>query len=373
MAGYYLGLISGTSVDGVDAALCRFEDSEFDVLAARTFAYPPAIKARIEALITAGEARLAEIGSIDIAVGRFFADCALALIKENRLEPRDVTAIGHHGQTIWHEPRSLEPFSWQLGDPNSLAAITGIDTVADLRGLDMALGGEGAPIVPAFHRWLFGSETATRIVLNIGGIGNLTLLAPGIDILGFDTGPGNTLLDAWSARHLRQAFDEGGRWAASGRVHAALLEVLLDEPYFDRPAPKSTGREHFNETWLKQKLETIDEDIEPEDVAATLLELTARTIADAIETLNVGSYELFVCGGGAKNGTLMNRIATLTGAPAATTSALGLDPDWVEAAAMAWLARARLEGDLSSVPTVTAARAACVLGALYLGVSGAKD
>jgi anhydro-N-acetylmuramic acid kinase len=367
MARYFLGLISGTSVDGVDAALCDFGDRECRIAAARTFAYPPAIRSRIEALIGAGEGRLGEIGAADVAVGRFFADCALALIREAGLVPDDVAAIGHHGQTIWHEPDPPEPFSWQLGDPNSVAAITGIDTVADLRRLDMAVGGQGAPMVPAFHSWLFASQRASRVVLNIGGISNLTLLVPEREVYGFDTGPGNTLLDAWTRHCRNEPYDADGRWAASGTVDEDLLAVLLDEPYFSLPSPKSTGRERFNETWLKQKLGSVARTIPDAIVARTLLELTARTIVDAIGNSDVTEYELVVCGGGARNGALMARIGELAGRRAMTTGDFGIDPDWVEAAAMAWLARARIERAPGNIPSVTAAREARVLGGLYCG------
>lgn len=363
----FLGLISGTSVDGVDAVLCRFGDRSIAVEAAQTFAYPPAIAGRIEQLIRSGEGRLAEIGAVDVAVGRFFADCALALLRSAGLAPADLAAIGHHGQTIWHEPDPPEPFSWQLGDPNSVAAITGIDTVADLRRLDMALGGQGAPLVPAFHEWLFASATVPRIVLNIGGIANITLLVPGRELLGFDTGPGNTLLDLWTERHLARPFDEDGSWAASGEVDAGLLQAFLDEPYLARPAPKSTGRELFNAAWLEHRLRLVDREIAAVNVAATLLELTAASISAAIEPLGIPAAELIVCGGGAKNGALMARLGALAGTTPVTTADFGLDPDHVEAAAMAWLARARIEREPGSRPTVTAAREAAVLGALYCG------
>jgi len=365
MTRYFLGLISGTSVDGVDAALCRFGDRSCTVAAARTFAYPPAIAARIETLIGSGAGPLAEIGALDVAVGRFFADCALALLKGSGVAPDEVAAIGHHGQTIRHEPDPPEPFSWQLGDPNSIAAITRIDTVADLRRLDMALGGQGAPLVPAFHEWLFASETAARIILNLGGIANVTVLAPGRPLLGFDTGPANTLLDLNARQCLGRPYDDGGRWSASGSPDEALLGACLSDPYFSRPAPKSTGRERFNETWLKQKLAEISHEVADVDVAATLLELSARTIAAAIDALGLGDYELLACGGGTKNAALMARIGERAGRTLKTTAALGLDPDFVEAAAMAWLARARLEREAGNRPTVTAAREAAVLGALY--------
>ena len=373
MSRYFLGLISGTSVDGVDAAICDFGNRECKVIAGQTFAYPPAIERRIQTLIKTGHADLAEIGACDVAVGRFFADCAVALIKSSRLVPSDIAAIGHHGQTIWHEPNPPESFSWQLGDPNSIAAITSIDTVADFRRLDMAVGGQGAPIVPAFHQWLFASETDARVILNLGGIANLTLMMPGRDVIGFDTGPANTLLDGWTQRCLRQPFDTDGSWAATGTADEALLGVLLDEPYFARPAPKSTGRERFSESWLQRKLDAIDRRFSEPDVARTLVELSARTVADAIAGSGLTEYELVVCGGGTRNRVLMERIGALTGRPPRTTADFGLDPDWVEAAAMAWLARARVNLAAGNVPTVTAAREARVLGGLYCGASLKTD
>jgi anhydro-N-acetylmuramic acid kinase len=368
MGRYFLGLISGTSVDGVDAALCEFGEHRCNVVAARTFAYPSAISERIQALIATGESRLAEIGAVDIAVGRYFADCALALLRGAGVKPDDVTAIGHHGQTIWHEPALPEPFSWQIGDPNSVATITGIDTVADLRRLDMAVGGQGAPLVPAFHEWLFASATTPAVVVNIGGIANITSLARGHPVLGFDTGPGNTLLDAMARRCLDQPFDDRGQWAASGEPDLTLLETMLQEPYFGRPAPKSTGRELFNEAWLQRKLAESGRRSTEVNVAATLLELTARTIADAIAALGTSPRRLIVCGGGAKNDALISRLGSLAGQTPQTTAAFGLDPDFVEAAAMAWLARARVTGVPGNLPTVTAARKPVVLGALYCGV-----
>ncbi len=373
MSGYFLGMISGTSVDGVDAVICRFDAHRCELAAARTFAYPPAIQQRIQSLIETGQGSLADIGSIDIAVGRYFADCAIALIREAGLKTDDIAAIGHHGQTIWHQPDPPEPFSWQIGDPNSIAAITGIDTIADLRRLDMAVGGQGAPLVPAFHQWLFADASRPRVILNIGGIANITVLAPGRPLAGFDTGPGNTLLDAWTRRCLGTPYDEGGQWSATGTVDAALLELLLDDPYFGLEPPKSTGRERFNAAWLRSRLERLPETPADVDIAATLLELTARSITGTIAALDLEEPELIVCGGGAWNETLMKRLGELGGRQAATTADFGLDPDWVEAAAMAWLARARLETRAGNRPTVTAAREGRVLGGLYSGAVPQPD
>jgi anhydro-N-acetylmuramic acid kinase len=233
--------------------------------------------------------------------------------------------------------------------------------------MDMAVGGQGAPMVPVFHEWLFADATTTRVILNLGGIANLTLLAPGRDVVAWDTGPANTLSDAWTRRCLGAPYDDGGRWASGGSTDESLLELLLDEPYFAAPPPKSTGRERFNETWLKQKLDRMPHATDDADVAATLIELSARTIADAIAGLETDDFELIACGGGTANGTLMRRLGELTGTSPRTTSDYGLDPAWVEAAAMAWLARARVELEPGNRPTVTAAREARVLGGLYSG------
>lgn len=368
MASCFIGLISGTSVDGVDTAVCRFGERSCEVVAARTFALPPAIAERVQNLIRSGRGSLAEIGSIDVALGRFFGDCALALVRSAGLTTSEIMAIGHHGQTVWHEPAPPEPFSWQLGDPNSVAAITGIDTVADLRGIDIALGGQGAPLVPAFHAWLFGSDSVPRIILNIGGIANVTVLVPGRPVLGFDTGPGNTLLDHWIRQSRNRPYDDRGGWAASGEADDSLLSALLGDAYFSLRPPKSTGRELFNAEWLQDHLDRLTAGLSDVNVAASLLELSARTICDAIAGLGLADYELFACGGGVRNLALMARIGELTGRKPRTTAELGLDPDFVEAAAMAWLARARVTREPGNLPTVTAARQSAVIGALYCGV-----
>lgn len=367
MAERYLGLISGTSVDGVDAVLAEFGEHACQILRARTFAYPRRIAERLRSLISTPESSLAEIGSLDVAVGRYFADCALAIIREAGLTPAEITAIGHHGQTVYHKPREPEPFSMQLGDASSVAAITGITTAAGFRALDIALGGQGAPLVPAFHDWLFRSASEPRALINIGGIANVTALIPGDVTLGFDTGPGNTLLDVWNERCRGTPYDDGGRWAATGHLHAGLLDRLLADPYFEREPPKSTGREHFNADWLEAALRHIDPRPADADVQATLVELTAETIAAAVDRPGSPKVSLIVCGGGAHNQHLLSRIGARAEREVVTTAALGLDPDWVEGAAFAWLARARLREEPGNVPSVTGARRAAVLGGLYYG------
>lgn len=361
----YLGLISGTSVDGVDGVLAEFGDRECHIVHARTFAYPPRIAERLKTLIESPSSALAELGALDVAVGRYFADCALALAREAGIEPAAIAAIGHHGQTVFHEPDGPEPFSMQLGDPSSVAAITGVDTVADFRALDVAVGGQGAPLVPAFHDWLFRSKSQPRVLINLGGIANLTLLTPGTDTIGFDTGPASTLLDAWIQRCLDSPYDEGGQWARSGRPDRTLLERMLQDPYFDREPPKSTGRERFNASWLDRALADLEKPPAEADIQATLVELTAMTIVAGIERTAPPDAELIVCGGGAHNAYLLERLGARADRAVRTTAALGLDPDWVEGAAFAWLARARLRGEPGNVPSVTGARQSVVLGGLY--------
>jgi len=366
MSDLYLGILSGTSIDGVDVVLAEIGDDHCRIVAAKTTPFPLELHARLQGLVEKPEISLKALGALDVAVGRFFAECALELIGAAGLKPTNVAAIGSHGQTIYHDPHGEEPFSLQVGDPNSIAARTGITTVADFRRLDIALGGQGAPLVPAFHAWRFGDGKEPRAVVNIGGIANVTVLAPGQQVRGFDTGPGNTLLDLWFRRCKGQPFDRAGSWAASGNVNDRLLDACLAEPFFGAPAPKSTGRELFNLTWLEPRLERAG-GLQDVDVQSTLSELTAATIAAAIRAELPMCEAVIVCGGGAHNDDLMNRLRRITGARVATTESYGVAPDWVEGAAFAWLGRARLRGLTGNLPTVTGARRPAVLGGVYLG------
>jgi anhydro-N-acetylmuramic acid kinase len=361
--GLYLGLISGTSADGIDAALVRFAPRP-QFVAARTFAYPDVLRARILALAHNRAAiTLDDLGRLDVEIGNRFADAALCLLREADVEIRAVTAIGSHGQTVCHRPQGPHPFTLQLGDPNVIAERTGIVTVADFRRADIAAGGQGAPLLPALHTQLLADHAVPRAVLNLGGIANATLLLPEEPVLGFDTGPANCLLDAWSLRVRDAPCDEGGAWARSGRADPSLLARLLDDPYFAAPPPKSTGREHFNLDWLDARLPA---DLDPADVQATLLQLSARSIADALRTHAPGIREVHACGGGVHNSALMEALrAELPDTRIDTTAGLGLDPDFVEAAGFAWLARARLENLPGNLPSVTGARGPRVLGAVY--------
>ncbi len=367
MSNLYIGLISGTSVDGIDAVLARFEASSLELLGAQTQPWDPMLARRINALIETQAPSWSELGTLHVEIGRAFAEAARALLEQCDVAATAVAAIGHHGQTVHHAPDGPAPFTLQIGDPNTVAARTGITTVADLRGYDMAVGGQGAPLVPAFHEWLLRSESEQRVVLNIGGIANITTLCPGEPVLGCDTGPGNTLLDAWIRRHTPHRYDDRGQWAAQGAVVTPLLEKLLSEPWFDLPPPKSTGRELFNSDWLAAQLVTLERQPSPIDVQTTLVELTAITIAQCIARTAPRCRRVIVCGGGASNDYLMTRLSTHCSATVETSAAHGVAPDWVEALAFAWLARARLRNEAGNVPSVTGARRPVILGGIYSG------
>jgi anhydro-N-acetylmuramic acid kinase len=369
----YVGLMSGTSMDGIDAALVDFGEHRCDVRATLSARYPDELsKALLQASRTPAECTIDVVGNLDRWVGECFRDAALALLVQNDVSAVEVTAIGSHGQTLRHQPRAARPFSLQIGDPNIIATGTGITTVADFRRADIALGGEGAPLAPAFHQWLFADEDANRAVLNIGGIANVTLLlASSSTVKGFDTGPGNTLLDSQSRQHLKKSYDEDGAWAAEGTVSEELLEQLLSDKYFSLPPPKSTGFEYFNAHWLKSRMSALGEAApDAVDIQATLAELSARSIASAILEHAPEVSEVLVCGGGVHNRDLMQRLTTcLADITVASTENHGLHPDWVEAAAFAWLAKRRLEGKPGNLPEVTGAGRAEVLGALYMCAS----
>lgn len=361
----YLGLISGTSADGIDAALVRFApDGHCALIEGRTYPWDDALRARLVALGQGGDARsLDELGALDVQVAEAFAAAALALLRQAGIEPGAVRALGSHGQTVRHRPEARHPFTWQLGDGNVIAERTGMTTVADFRRRDIAAGGHGAPLVPAFHAALLHDAGEDRAVLNLGGIANFTLLPAAGQVRGFDTGPANALMDAWCERHHGQAFDAGGAFAARGRVDGALLARLLDEPWFALPPPKSSGREQFHLDWVAERLLGSER---PEDVQATLLELTAATVADALLAQQPETRRVLVCGGGVHNPVLLERIAArLPGATVESTALHGLDPDSVEAMAFAWLARETLAGRPGNLPAVTGARGPRVLGAVY--------
>jgi anhydro-N-acetylmuramic acid kinase len=306
------------------------------------------------------------LGKLDRDVGECFADAVAVVLSKNRIATENIVAIGSHGQTLRHQPGAMPPFTLQVGDPSVIAARTGITVVADFRRGDMAVGGQGAPLAPAFHQWLFWHDNSNRVVLNIGGIANITVLPANGPVTGFDTGPGNTLLDAWVRQHHNRDFDLDGSWASQGQASEELLLALLQDRYFAERPPKSTGFEYFNLEWLERKFAESRVHPAKQDVQATLAELTCRSIADAITLHAPGTKDVFVCGGGFHNRDLMRRLGPrLRGVSIQSTSAHGLDPDWVEAAAFAWLAKRRISGEPGNLPSVTGASRSVPLGGIF--------
>ncbi|RMD78325.1 MAG: anhydro-N-acetylmuramic acid kinase [Gammaproteobacteria bacterium] len=358
-------------MDAVDAALARFPaEGRVELVAARAHPLPEALRAELRALAGGTEGELERLARADRALGELLAEAALALLAEAGVGPAAVAAIGSHGQTVRHLPGVA---SVQIGDPARVAERTGITVVADFRRRDLAAGGQGAPLAPAFHAAVLRRPGRERAVLNLGGIANLTVLPadPRAPVLGFDTGPANTLLDAWARRHLGRPYDAGGRWAAGGRVHPGLLERLLADPYFAAPPPKSTGPEHFGLGWLEEALARTPgaAGLAPRDVQATLCELTAATVAQAVEAHAPKAEELLLCGGGVANAELLRRLAErLPGRRVLPTDAAGVPARWMEALLFAWLARQTLAGRPGNLPSVTGARRAVVLGAVHPAV-----
>ena len=367
MSDLYIGLMSGTSLDGVDGVLVDFSGASLQVLAHASAGLPEAMHAELLALNTPGANELHRAALAGNALARLYADVVKELLAQGGIETSKVQAIGAHGQTVRHQPHAVDGtgYTTQLNSPALLAELCNIDVVADFRSRDVAAGGQGAPLVPAFHQSLFGRPEQLLAVLNLGGMSNLSILPPDGRTLGLDCGPGNVLLDLWCQRHLGRAFDENGAWSASGQVLPGLLQAMLADPYFSSPAPKSTGRDHFNEAWLEAQLVGAGKPASA-DVQATLAELTARSCMAELQRHGAGAKELIVCGGGALNGGLMRRLQALAGSTQVLSSAQrGLPPLQVEAVAFAWLARRcmlRLSGNL---PAVTGARGERVLGAVY--------
>ncbi len=365
----FIGLMSGTSMDGIDAVLATFGTQSVQLLAVHEERYPEEVRQRLEAAVRHPDGcGVDELGQLDTAVGACFRDAALALIAAADADAGSIRAIGSHGQTLRHGPGASFPYTLQIGNPAIIAAGTGVDTVADFRRADLALGGQAAPLVPRFHDWLFRAAGEHRAIVNIGGIANVTVLPAGAGpVTGFDTGPGNTLLDAWIRRTLDLPFDTGGGWGKGGTLNDDLLCRLLADPWFSAPPPKSTGPEYFNLDWLLPfGVETGD----PRGVQATLAEFTAASIAQAIVAWAAPVSRVFVCGGGARNQDLMRRLSLRLGdVGVESTAAIGLDPDWVEACAFAWLAKRRIERLPGNVPSVTGASREAVLGAVYAGAS----
>ncbi|WP_299015215.1 anhydro-N-acetylmuramic acid kinase [uncultured Photobacterium sp.] len=358
----YIGIMSGTSMDGVDTVLVEIDGNQIELLCDHSFPMGENLKRSLLDICLGQPTSLQAIGELDHRLGHLFADAVLALLDKAGIDPSTVKAIGSHGQTVFHSPNTEYAFTMQLGDANIISAKTGITTIADFRRKDMAFGGQGAPLVPAFHQQLFSQPDLTRVILNIGGIANITILDPGKPVTGFDTGPGNMLMDAWINKHQGKRFDSDGEWALSGKLNTELLNTLISNPYFALQPPKSTGRELFNLPWLEEHLALFS--LPPEDVQRTLAEFTAVTISNDVKKERPG--ELLVCGGGAHNRLIMNRLTELLPKwQVMTTADRGVDIDNMEAMAFAWLAYRTLHKLPGNLPEVTGASQLTSLGAIY--------
>ena len=372
MSDLYIGLMSGTSMDGVDGVLFDFSTDKPKVLQYACAPLPPALRTELGALNLAGANELHRAALAANALVRVYADVVVQLLAQAQLTAADIVAVGAHGQTVRHRPGEFDGIGYtlQLNNPALLAELTDITVVADFRSRDVAAGGQGAPLVPAFHAQMFANTDAAVGVLNIGGISNLSVLSPSNEgsvspIIGFDCGPGNALMDAWCQQHTGQSYDDDGRWAASGRVHGPLLAAFMAEPFLSKAPPKSTGRDLFNAAWLGQHLRAHAQ-LSPVDVQATLTEFTALACATSLKRYANESKQLIVCGGGALNGYLMQRLQTaLPGVTVASSAAYGLPPLQVEAAAFAWLARQTMRRETASLQSVTGARGSRILGGIY--------
>lgn len=367
----YIGLMSGTSIDGIDAGLVDFSGDKIRIIAFHYQPFAAELKHKIHLLSQPGQAvLLQDVGNMDAELGELFAEAAMALLKKAQTPPSEIQAIGSHGQTVYHAPNGRHGFSLQIGDPNRIAEITGITTIGDFRRRDIAVGGQGAPLVPAFHQAAFSGQTNTTTVLNIGGIANITILRQQT-VLGFDTGPGNTLMDYWCQHAQNQPYDANGRWASTGQANPELLRRLLDDTYFRQAPPKSTGKEYFSPAWLKHKIGPFLA-LKPADIQATLCQFSADSIADAILQHASDSEQVLVCGGGIHNDHLLTLLQKHLPMPLRSTAQFGIDPDHVEAIAFAWLARQTLLRKSGNLCNVTGAKTPVILGGIYPGRYGLR-
>lgn len=370
--GFYIGLMSGTSMDAIDAVLAEIAEDDstaLRIVATHSISIPPDHKQRLLSLCAPGGNEIERIAEVDYDHALLSARAVNELVRKAAVRANDILAVGSHGQTVRHMPNHIPPFTVQIGNPSVISQMTGITTVADFRRRDMAAGGQGAPLVPAFHQAMFQSSSADRIVLNIGGIANITVLSrdSSMDVVGFDTGPGNMLMDAWISYCRNLPYDAAGEWARSGRVNQQLLDVLIAEPYFRLPAPKSTGRELFSLCWLTTHLASFPE-ITQADVQATLCELSAYSIAASVMRYFSSDHEVLICGGGFRNDYLLERLKFyLVRSDVSGTDRLGVHPDWVEALAFAWLAKQTITGRTGNLPAVTGASQRVILGGIYPG------
>jgi len=372
MSELYIGLMSGTSMDGIDAALVEFDNQHIKLISSHSHPIPKTLKTKLHQLsLDAPETSLDMLGEADAQLGLVFADAVKSLLNEANIKADKITAIGSHGQTIRHRPDLENSFSMQIGDANRISYNTGITTVTDFRRKDMAAGGEGAPLAPAFHQQVFYSENENRAILNIGGISNITFLPKDKTqrCFGFDTGPGNMLMDAWIQKHKNKSYDNNGMWAASSTPNQALVDSLMRDAFISASPPKSTGREHYHLDWLEQQLQKKYCNLDEIQVQASLCQFTSDSIIYAIEKFLPKIDTLIVCGGGVHNAHLMNHLAEkLIQTKVTSSDDYGVHPDWVEAIAFAWLAKQTIDKKPGNLPAVTGAKETTILGAIYLAL-----
>lgn len=361
-----IGALSGTSMDGISIGLYEFDQNNRpETVAFTTIPVPSEYKDKLLSVIKAGSCSFDTYGQLDVWVGELFADAIIQFMAMNNIDKTSISAIGSHGQTIWHAPQVEKPFTLQIGDPNTIAVKTGITTIADFRRADMAAGGQGAPLAPSFHLAVFGHATDARCIVNVGGFANLSIIESN-QYRGFDTGPGNCLMDYWVKEHFDLDYDDAGKLAASGTCNETLLNCCLADHYFARSAPKSTGREYFNPEWLKLKIVASGQkDIAPIDVLATLLQVTALSIANEIKRYATPTTTVFMCGGGTHNVALCEQISNNLEQTVQNTSTLGIHPDCVEAALFAWLAKERLQNKTVNLCAITGSKQPVLLGGIY--------
>ncbi len=365
----YIGALSGTSLDAIDIGLFSFTKSNTTFYHALNYPIPSVIKEACLQLMGSTVCDIEQLGILDNKLGLLFAEAIIAFLEKYQISPTTITAIGCHGQTIHHKPNIDYPFTMQIGNPNIIAALTGITTIADFRRKDLAVGGQGAPLAPNFHAAMFSSTQANRVIVNIGGISNISILHRDFDkpVLGFDTGPGNCLLDAWVQKNFNMPYDHNGDIAKKGKLIPALLNSMLADPYFQIAPPKSTGREYFNLAWLNKYLQNSQASFTTEEVQATLVQLTSKTISNVIlSLLSTSTMEIYICGGGAYNQALLAALEQDLQQKVKLTTELGIAPDWVEAGLFAWLAQLRLLEQPGNLPSVTGASKAVVLGGVYV-------
>lgn len=368
MAEYYIGLMSGTSLDAIDAVLVDLDADRPQLISAHSTPLPEDLRNTLLALNRPATGEIARMAEADVSLGRLFAQAVNELLARHHLDKSDIKALGSHGQTIRHNPDAVSPYTLQIGDPNTIAELTGITTVADFRRRDLAAGGQGAPLMPAFHAAHLRVNDVNRVVVNIGGMANITLLPANENkrVTGFDTGPGNVLLDGWYQRHQKGRYDKAGQWAASGKIDEGLLQRMQRDKFFSLTPPKSTGRDHFDMRWLDKIIKRHGKRLQRKHIQATLCELTAWSIATAINDYAADAHDVIVCGGGVHNTALMFRLqALLDGKQVLSSEDFDIDPDYMEAIGFAWLAKRTLEGRHGNLPSVTGAHHPVVLGGVF--------